>query len=121
MSLLSRDAVRRLVAVTSGAALLTVASALLAGPASAEVPEGWPEPPSIDGLFVVGVLVAVPILLAVVIVVLVYLPAMMRGERVAPGAPSIEDQWLGGPRKSTGELAGPDSTDSQAGGASGRW
>jgi len=30
-------------------------------------------------------------------------------------------QWLGGPRKGTAELAGPDSEHSEAGGASARW
>lgn len=129
MSLLSRYAVarvpsgvvRRLLVVSATLAALTASSVALAGSASAEVPEGWDEPPAIDSLFVLGVLVGIPILLAVVIGVLVYLPAMIRGERVAPGAPSVEDQWLGGPRKTGGELAAPDTSDSQAGGASGRW
>jgi hypothetical protein len=53
--------------------------------------------------------------------VAVYVPALVRGERLAPGAPLVENQWLGGPRRSAGELAAPDSDSSEAGGASGRW
>ena len=52
---------------------------------------------------------------------LVYLPAMVRGERVAPGGAARENQWFGGPRKGTAELAAPDTEESKAGGASGRW
>ena len=66
-------------------------------------------------------LAGVPLLLFVLIVLAVYLPALVRGERVKPGAPAVEDQWFGGPRKGTAELAGPDNEDSQAGGASARW
>ena len=62
-----------------------------------------------------------PLLLAVLITLAVYVPALIRGERVAPGEPSVEDQWFGGPRKGTSELAGPDTDESKAGGASGRW
>jgi len=96
-------------------------SVALAAPVAAEVPEGWPTPPAIDRLGSILLLVGLPLLLALVIGLAVYLPAIVRGERVAPGAPEREDQWLGGPRKAAGELAGPDSEHSQAGGASGRW
>ena len=65
--------------------------------------------------------VGIPLLLFVVIAVAVYVPALIRGERIAPGAPAVENQWLGGPRKTAGELAAPDTESSEAGGASGRW
>lgn len=101
---------------------LTVAlSVVVAGPAAAVGPEFWDTPDRIDKLGAVLLLGGVPLLLAVLIGVAVYAPAVARGERVAPGAPQVADQWLGGPRKSAGELAGPDSDDSRAGGASGRW
>ena len=51
----------------------------------------------------------------------VYLPSLVRGERIAPGQPPVENQWLGGPRTGTAELKGPESEDADAGGASGRW
>ena len=87
----------------------------------AEVPDGWSNPDPVDPLHVVLVAVLLPLALALVLVALVYGPPLARGERVAPHAPEVQDQWLGGPRKAAGELAGPDGEDSQAGGASGRW
>ncbi len=93
---------------------------VLAGPASAEPSEGWPAADPVNGLHALLVLGGIPALLIVLIVTATYLPAMIRGESVAPGAPAIEDQWLGGPRTSN-ELAAPDSATSAAGGASGRW
>lgn len=110
-------------AATASAAVLWVAatSMLLAPSAAAEPSEGWPVSEPVDTLDALLLLGGLPLLLLVVIGVAVYLPSLMRGERLAPGEPSVENQWLGGPRKSTGELAGPDSATSEAGGASGRW
>ena len=93
----------------------------MAAPASAEVPEGWSDPEPVSALHALLVLVGIPVGLFVVIAVAVYVPALVRGERIAPGAPAIENQWLGGPRKGTAELAAPDSEESEAGGASARW
>ena len=92
----------------------------VAGPASAEVPEGWSNPEPVSVLHALLVLGGIPLLLLVVISLLVYLPALMRGERVAPGG-TRENQWFGGPRQGTSELAAPDTEESKAGGASGRW
>ena len=50
-----------------------------------------------------------------------YVPPLVRGERIAPGAPPVQNQWIGGPRKTTAELAAPDTDESQAGGARARW
>ena len=85
------------------------------------MPQGWSDPESVDLLYAVLVLGGIPLGLFVAILLAVYLPAMIRGERVAPGEPRVENQWLGGPRKSVGELAGPHAEDSPAGGASARW
>lgn len=114
-------AARRLVTAVSGLAALAATSVLLAGPASADVPEGWPVNDPINPLHVIGVLVAIPVLLFVVISLAVYLPALIRGEDVTPGGATVEDQWLGGPRKSAGELAAPSTEPSDAGGAGARW
>ena len=62
-----------------------------------------------------------PLLLFVLIALAIYVPALVRGERITPGATSPENEWLGGPRRSAAELAGPDTDHSEAGGASGRW
>ena len=112
---------RRLLLLAVAGLWLGVASLVLAAPASADVPEFWDDPDEINNLHAILLLGGVPLLLFVVIGFLVYAPSVIRGERILPGHPPTENQWLGGPRKSTGELAGPDTQDSQAGGASGRW
>ncbi|MCY7396220.1 MAG: hypothetical protein LH468_08750 [Nocardioides sp.] len=94
---------------------------LLAGPASADVPLGWSDPQDVDVVFAVLVLGGVPLLLFVLIGLAVYLPSLARGERIAPGASPMAAQWLGGPRRGTAALAGPDGDQSSAGGARGRW
>jgi hypothetical protein len=101
------------------AAAVTVVG--VAGPASAEVPDGWADPYEVSALHAVLVLFGIPLLLFVGITLLVYLPSLVRGERVAPGSATAHDQWFGGPRRGTSELAGPDTDESKAGGASGRW
>lgn len=106
------------------AAVLSAAVAtplLVAAPAGADVPEGWSDPDPVPAMEALLVFAGVPLLLFVLITVAVYVPALVRGERVAPGAPTVENQWLGGPRKTTSELAAPDSAESEAGGASARW
>lgn len=113
-------ALRRLLLLAVTGLWLGIASLVLATPASADVPADWPTE-SIDTLNAILLLAGVPLLLFVVISFLVYAPSIIRGERIAPGQPVTENQWLGGPRKSAGELAAPDTEDSQAGGASGRW
>lgn len=115
---------RGLAALLALGATLTTALAvavLTAAPAGAEVPEGWSDPEPVDPMHAILVAVVLPLVLGLVLTALVYGPPLARGERVAPHAPEVENQWLGGPRKSAGELAGPDGEDSQAGGASGRW
>ena len=72
----------------------------------------------VHALLVLG---GIPLLLFLAIAVAVYIPSLVRGERIAPGTPAVENQWLGGPRSGTAELQGPDSADADAGGASGRW
>ncbi|WP_435742427.1 hypothetical protein [Nocardioides sp. SYSU DS0663] len=112
---------RRAATVLTALAAVLLAGLALSAPASADVPEGWSEPPPVDGLEALLLLGGLPLLLVVVIMLAVYVPALARGERVAPGQATIENQWIGGPRKSTAELAAPDRDDSEAGGASARW
>ncbi len=111
---------RALVLAVSGITLLGL-SVTLAGPAAADVPERWPVADEVNKLMVLAIFVGGPLLLTVLAAAYVYLPAVARGERVAPGTSPVSDQWLGGPRRSAGELAAPDSAESKAGGASGRW
>ena len=116
-----KPALRRLLLLAVAGLWFGAASVVLAAPASADVPEFWDRPDEIDNLGAILLLAGVPLLLFVVITFLVYAPSIIRGERIAPGQPVTENQWLGGPRKSAGELAAPDNDDSRAGGASGRW
>ena len=105
------------------AAVLTAAVAtplLVAAPAGAEVPEGWSDPDPVSGMHALLVLGGIPLLLFVGIALAVYLPAVVRGERVAPGATAPDDQWFGGPRAGTHELKSGSDNDG-TGGASGRW
>ncbi len=95
--------------------------ALLAAPAHADVPEGWAPVTDVDKLQALLLLVGGPLLLFVLIVVAVYLPAMVRGEKLLPDHTGGEAQWIGGPRQGVAELPGPDSSDSRAGGARGSW
>ena len=104
-------------AVLAGAPVL----ALLAAPAHADVPQGWAEVNEVDGLHALMLLVGAPLLLFVLIAVAVYLPAMVRGEKLLPDHSAGEAQWIGGPRQGVAELPAPDGDDSRAGGASGSW
>jgi hypothetical protein len=101
------------------------AYALLAAPAHADVPEGWggqTEHLSLDTLHALGLFVGAPLLLFVLIALAVFLPAMVRGEKLLPDhSAGGEGQWIGGPRQGVAELPAPDGEDSRAGGASGRW
>lgn len=117
--------VRRLLALCS----LVAASVLLvlagAGSASADTPEprpgSWEPKPDVDVLQAFLVLGGIPVLTFLVITLLFVAPALARGEDLSPDALEPENQWLGGPRKAAGELAGPDTVDSKAGGAGGSW
>jgi len=97
---------------------------LLAAPAHADVPEGWggqTEENGLDPLHALALYVGIPLLLFVLIAVAVYLPAMVRGDKLLPDHSAGEPQWIGGPRQGVAELPAPDGVDSRAGGASGRW
>ena len=104
--------------------------ALLAVPAHADVPEGWggqTEHHSLDALHALALYLGAPLLLFVVLALAVYLPPMARGEKLLPdhsgpgGHALPEGRWIGGPRQGVAELPGPDSDESRAGGASGKW
>ena len=102
--------------------MITAASAL-AAVLPLDVPLGWggDQDTDVDALHALLLLGGVPLLLFIVITLAVYVPSLARGERIAPGQPPVENQWLGGPRTGTAELKGSESEDADAGGASGRW
>ena len=92
-----------------------------------DVPVGWSRnPEDVDMVQAVLLLGGVPLLLFLGISLAVYVPSLVRGESIAPGAPAVENQWIGGPRTTAAALTGPasegaDSADPDSGGASGRW
>lgn len=109
----------RVTALTAGVVLV-----LLSAPAHADVPEGWggqTQPFELDPLYALGLYLGIPLLLFALIAVAVYLPSMVRGEKLLPDHSAGEPQWIGGPRQGVAELPAPDGVDSRAGGASGRW
>lgn len=116
----SRTSVRRRSRRLTSAAAASVVVAVtgLAAPAGADVPEGWSNPEDVDTLYALLLLAGVPLLLFVVIAVLTYLPALVRGEKLTPGA--ADDQWFGGPRQGAKELEASARTE-ETGGARGRW
>jgi hypothetical protein len=98
-----------------------------AGPASADVPDGWSDPAPVNGLHFVLLLVGIPLLITLLILAFVYVPGVIRGESVAPAGTRTEDQWFGG-RRDTAELepagsTAPSATDADrdSGGAGGTW
>ncbi len=107
---------RRTAVVLLAGVLVLAAS----GPAGAGVPEGWDTPDPVDPAQAVLLLGGVPLLLILVITLLVLAQGRARGERVAAGAHAPEDQWFGGPRQGTAELAAP-TGDEATGGTSARW
>ncbi len=106
--------IRRTALVLTAAALPLLA----AGPASAETPEGWSDPDEVGFLQLLLVIGVLPVALAVLIALAVYLPAMARGENVRPGAETA-DEWFGGPRSGAAQLESRDTGGT--GGGSGSW
>jgi hypothetical protein len=109
----------RVSALAAGAVLV-----LLSAPAHADVPEGWgdqTQPFELDPLHALGLYLGLPLLLFALIAVAVYLPSMVRGEKLLPDYSAGEPQWIGGPRQGVAELPAADGDDSRAGGASGSW
>ena len=118
---LARRAVR-------AAALVAVGTlVLVASPALADVPTGWPEPEPVPLLHALLVYLFAPLGLMVLIALLTITPSLVRGERPSVGTP--DDQWFGGPRDGTRQLESGTSTEpgttktgtSKTGGASGGW
>lgn len=114
------------------AALLVGSATILvlgyAGPASADIPVGWSDPPPVSVLRDLLIFVGIPLLVTAVIFLAIYLPGIVRGESVAPAGAHTDDQWFGG-RRETAELqssaAGREPEGGEqardTGGASGTW
>ena len=115
---------RRAALVVGSATILVLA---YAGPASADIPVGWSNPPPVPVLRDLLVFIGIPLVITLFIFAFVYLPSVRRGESVAPAGARTDDQWFGG-RRDTPELestpASPNSEDEvpgDTGGAGGTW
>ena len=113
--------IRRAVSALSVPGLAVAAVALTPAAAHADVPEGWSDPDPVDKLYALLLLGGGPLLLFVLIALAVYVPSMIRGERLLPDHGRPDAQWLGGPHTGASELPAPDDAESRAGGASGSW
>lgn len=111
----------------SGALGLVISGSLLDG-AHADTPAAWENAPGVSGFQFLLVLGLLPLTLAAVIALLVYLPMLVSGDKGyrAGQAWRGESEWFGGPRK--GVAAADEVTPEQlesgsaaTGSASGRW
>jgi len=72
-------------ALTLGAAAVAVTAAV-AGPAAADVPDGWSNPSHVNPLHFLTLIVFIPVVAALVIAFIVLLPGVLRGEGLLPKA-----------------------------------
>jgi hypothetical protein len=123
----SSQALRRAALVVGSATILLLT---YAGPASADIPDGWSNPPSVNVIHFLLLFVGIPLLITLGILAAVYLPGVVRGESVAPAGVRADDQWFGG-RRDAAELEAASRTgrdrsaaedeDHDTGGAGGSW
>ena len=114
---------RAVLTVLAGAVAVTVS---VASPALATAPAQWDEPqgiPFVHGLLVFAV---IPLSLFALIVLLVYVPSLARGESYQPGlAWRSEPEWFGGPHAGVEAVdrvqIGSAGSKTDRGGASARW
>jgi len=116
----ARRRARRAGAVTAGLLLGSWAASATAAP-----PEGWENSLNESMLMSLLKLLGIPLLVAAVVTLLVYLPSMMRGRGGADPTTyfSEHSEWFGGPRTSPEAVeSGTASGEHKAlGGASARW
>lgn len=97
---------------------------LVSAPAIAAPPQTWPDPEPVSTLDYLLVLLVIPIGLALLITLLAYVPALVKGERYTPGrAWRNENEWFGGPKDGleAADRAELPATEPDRGGASARW
>jgi hypothetical protein len=96
---------------------------LVSAPALAVPPSTWPDPEPVGALEYLLVLLVIPLGLALLITVLTYVPAMVKGEKYTPGRSwRNENEWFGGPKdglEASDKAEVP--SDADRGGASARW
>lgn len=119
------QALRR-TALVVGSATILLPTVLIgsAGPAAADIPDGWSNPSPVPVLHFLLLFVGIPLLITLGILAAVYLPSIVRGESVAPAGARPDDQWFGG-RRDTPQLESAshaaDDHEGDTGGAGGTW
>lgn len=116
-----RGTLLRTLAVICLAVVLPLATA---SAASADAAEGWHEtaPADVDFMHTLLVLVGIPLLVIVILAMATYVPAIVRGESVAPAGARTDDEWFGGRRDAEKALeARKSGSGDETGGASGSW
>ena len=100
---------------------MTTAASAMAYVVPLDVPIGWSQPDDVNMVHALLLLVGVPLLLFILITVAVYLPSIIRGERIAQGQPRWRTSGWAGRAPAPPAGGGQESEDAEAGGASGRW
>jgi len=90
----SNQILRRAGLLGASASAAVVASVATAGPASAEVPNGWPVADEMTASGLLLLILLIPVILTVVISLLVLLPGVFRGEGLLPKPHKDEDDNL---------------------------
>ena len=111
------QALRKVSLVVGSATVLLLA---YAGPAAADIPDGWSNPKPVPVLHFLLLFIGIPVLITLGIVLAIYVPGVVRGESLAPAGARASDQWLGGRRDTTPQLEAADR-DQDTGGAGGTW
>ncbi|MEP9383987.1 hypothetical protein [Nocardioides sp. KR10-350] len=81
---MSTSFARRAAAVAAGTTAVVASSTVLAGPASAGVPQGWAPHEDMNAVHFLTIILFIPIVVAAVISLLVLLPGIIRGEGLLP-------------------------------------
>jgi hypothetical protein len=112
------QALRKAALVVGSATILVLA---YAGPAAADIPDGWSDPKPVPVLHFLLLFVGIPALITLGILLAVYVPSVVRGESIAPAGVRSGDQWLGGRRDTTRPIESGDRDTGDTGGAGGTW
>lgn len=94
---MSNQILRRAGLFGAAATAAVVASVATAGPASAEVPNGWPVADDMTASGLLLLILLIPVILMVVISLVVLLPGILRGEGLLPKPHKGQDDNLPAP------------------------
>ncbi|MEI7055358.1 hypothetical protein WBG06_06040 [Nocardioides sp. CCNWLW239] len=91
---MSNQILRRAGLIGASATAAVVASVATAGPASAEVPNGWPVAEEMTASGLLLLILLIPVVLMVIISLVVLLPGVLRGEGLLPKPHKGDDDNL---------------------------